>query len=64
MSPTKQNTGSKLRLKLSNISNFAKYKKLTKTYQVQRTVVPNREVSQFKSENKVDKAHTAPLIEI
>jgi len=45
--------------------NFAKYTKLTKTYQVQSPVVPNREVSQFKSENKVDKARSAaPLIEI
>ena len=56
--------GSKLHSKLSNISNFAKYTKSTKTHQVQSPVVPNREVWQFKSENKVDKARTAPLIEI
>ena len=48
--------GSKLHSKLSNISNFAKSTKSTKTYQVQSPVFPNREVSQFMSENKVDKA--------
>ena len=49
---------------MSNISNFTKYTKLTKTHQVQSPVVPNCEVWQFKSENKVDKAHIATLTEI